>query len=60
MNGLNIIYDTTLTKSKDKIKLDIMPILEMNKEVKYKIIVILVTAEVKNIENYIKGRHKKC
>lgn len=59
MNGLNIIYDTTLTKSKDKIKLDIMPILEMNKEVKYKIIVILVTAEVKNIKNRIKDRHTK-
>ena len=59
MNGLNIIYDTTLTKNKDKIKLDIMPILEMNKEVKYKITVILVTAEVKNIKNRIKGRHNK-
>ena len=59
MNGLNIIYDTTLTKTKDKIKLDIMPILEMNKEVKYKITVILVTAEVKNIQNRIKGRHNK-
>ena len=31
----------------------------MNKEVKYKIIVILVTAEVKNIQNRIKGRHNK-
>lgn len=59
MNGLNIIYDTTLTKTKDKIKLDIMPILEMNKEVKYDITVILVTAEVKNIQNRIKGRHNK-
>jgi hypothetical protein len=59
MNGLNIIYDTTLTGSKDKIKLDIMPILEMNKEIKYKIIVILVTAEVKNIQNRIKARHNK-
>lgn len=59
MNGLNIIYDTTLTKTKDKIKLDIMPILEMNKEVQYKITVILVTAEVKNIKNRIKGRHNK-
>jgi hypothetical protein len=59
MNGLNIIYDTTLTKSKDKIKLDIMPILEMNKQIKYKITVILVKAEVKNIQNRIKGRHNK-
>ena len=59
MKGLNIIYDTTLTKSKDKIKLDIMPILEMNKEVKYKIITILVIADVKNIQNRIMSRHKK-
>jgi GTPase SAR1 family protein len=59
MNGLNIIYDTTLTKTKDKIKMDIMPILEMNKDVKYKIIVILVTANIENIQNRIKGRHTK-
>ena len=59
MNGFNIIYDTTLTKTKDKIKNDIMPILEMNKEVKYNIIVILVTADVKNIQNRIRGRHNK-
>jgi hypothetical protein len=36
-----------------------MPVLEMNNEVKYKITVILVTAEVKNIQNRIKGRHHK-
>ena len=59
MNGLNIIYDTTLTKTKDKIKLDIMPILEMNKDIKYKIVVILVTAKEANIQNRIKGRHTK-
>jgi GTPase SAR1 family protein len=59
MNGLNIIYDTTLTKTKDKIKMDIMPILEMNKSVKYKIVVILVTASATNIQNRIKGRHTK-
>ncbi len=59
MNGLNIIYDTTLQKAKDIIKLNIMPVLEMNREVKYKITVILVTAEVKNIQNRIRGRHNK-
>ena len=59
MNGLNIIYDTTLAKTKDKIKMDIMPILEMNKDVKYKIIVILVTASEANIQNRIKSRHTK-
>jgi GTPase SAR1 family protein len=59
MNGLNIIYDTTLQKTKDIIKLNIMPVLEMNREVKYKITVILVTAEVKNIQNRIRGRHNK-
>jgi broad-specificity NMP kinase len=59
MNELNIIYDTTLVSKKDKVKEDIMPILEMNKNVKYKIIVILVTAEARNIQNRIKGRHKK-
>lgn len=59
MNGLNIIYDTTLTKTKDKIKTDIMPILEMNHDVKYKIVVILVTANAVNIQNRIKSRHTK-
>jgi hypothetical protein len=59
MNGLNIIYDTTLRPSKNIIKEDIMSVLEMNDEVKYKIVVILVTAEVKNIQNRIKRRHNK-
>jgi GTPase SAR1 family protein len=59
MNGLNIIYDTTLNTKTNIISKNIMPILEMNKEVKYKIVVILVTAEVKNIQNRIKGRHNK-
>jgi len=57
MNELNIIYDTTLVSKKDKVKEDIMPILEMNNNVKYKIIVILVTAEARNIQNRIKERH---
>jgi adenylate kinase len=56
-NGLNIIYDTTLTAKKDKIEKDLMPFLEENKPIQYKIIVILVTAPVKNIQNRIKGRH---
>lgn len=57
MNELNIIYDTTLVIKRNKVETDIMPILEMNKNVKYKIIVILVTAEARNIQNRIKGRH---
>lgn len=59
MNGLNIIYDTTLTSTTNIIKRDIMPVLEINKEVKYKITVILVTANIENIQNRIKGRHNK-
>lgn len=59
MNGLNIIYDTTLNSTTNIIKRDIMPALEMNKEVKYKITIILVTASMRNIENRIKGRHNK-
>ena len=51
MNGLNILYDTTLAKTRDKIKADLMPILEMNKDIKYKIVVILVSAS----EDAIKG-----
>jgi GTPase SAR1 family protein len=58
-HGLNIIYDTTLRESKNIIKDDIMSILETNNEIKYKIIVILVTADIKNIKNRIKGRHNK-
>lgn len=59
MNGLNIIYDTTLRPNKNIIKDDIISVLEMNKEVKYKIIVILVTSNVSNIKNRIKERHNK-
>lgn len=59
-NGLNILYDTTLVKTRDKIKANIMPILETyNKEVKYKIVVILVTAEVDDIKKRLKERHEK-
>jgi hypothetical protein len=59
MNGFNILYDTTLTSTTNIIKRDIMPVLEINKEVKYKITVILVTANIENIQNRIKGRHNK-
>jgi hypothetical protein len=59
MNGLNIIYDTTLTKTKDKIKENIMPILELNRNIKYNIIVILITASIQNIQKRIEGRHNK-
>jgi broad-specificity NMP kinase len=59
-NGLNILYDTTLVKTRDKIKANIMPILETyNKEVKYRIVVILVTAEVDDIKKRLKERHEK-
>lgn len=59
-NGLNILYDTTLVKSKDKIKENIMPILETYKdEVKYKIVVILVTADIDDIKKRLKERHEK-
>ena len=57
MNGLNILYDTTLIQTKDKIKENIMPILELNKNIKYNIIVILVTAPVHNIKSRINKRH---
>lgn len=58
-HGLNILYDTTLTKTKDKIRTDIMPILEEFKDnTKYKIIVILVTASEKDIKKRLKVRHE--
>jgi len=56
-NGLNILYDTTLTRSKDKVKMDIMPILETNREVKYKVVVILVKAEEAVVKNRLAKRH---
>jgi predicted kinase len=61
-NGLNIIYDTTLKQNKDnknKIQLDIMPMLERAKEHKYTIKIILVTATEKEIQGRIKGRHSE-
>jgi hypothetical protein len=59
-NGLNILYDTTLASNKDKIKTDIMPILEKySKDVKYNIVVIHITAEIDDILIRIKQRHKK-
>jgi dephospho-CoA kinase len=58
-NGLNILYDTTLTGSSDKIKNDIMPVLELNKDVKYKIIVILVKAPGEIIKKRLDKRHRE-
>jgi len=56
MNQLNIIYDTTLNTSKDKISVDIMPIIEMS-PVKYTIKVILVTAPKEVIKKRLNERH---
>lgn len=56
-NGFNILYDTTLRESKNIIKDDIMTIVEQNKDIKYKIVVILVTAPASNVRQRIKGRH---
>jgi dephospho-CoA kinase len=58
-NGLNILYDTTLTAGNDKIKNDIMPILELNKDVKYKIVVILVKAPGEIIRKRLDKRHRE-
>jgi hypothetical protein len=56
-NELNIIYDTTFRPNKNIIDEDIMPILTMNTNVKYKITVILITANIPDIQSRIKGRH---
>jgi dephospho-CoA kinase len=56
-NGFNILYDTTLRELKNIIKDDIMTIVEKNKDIKYKIVVILVTAPASNVRQRIKGRH---
>ena len=54
-NGLNIIYDTTLSSSTDKIRKNIMPIIEMS-PVKYNIKVMLVTANEDIIKKRLKER----
>jgi len=57
-NELNILYDTTLRPKTNIIDRDIMPVLEKYaKDVKYKIIIILVTANKTNIEERIRKRH---
>lgn len=56
-NGLNILYDTTFRPGTNIVKRDIMPILETNKEVKYKIVVILVKADAAVVKNRIARRH---
>jgi len=57
MKGLNIIYDTTFNNT-NKISKDIMQVMEKS-EVKYNIIVILVTADVNTIKNRIRKRHNE-
>jgi dephospho-CoA kinase len=58
-NDLNILYDTTLQSKTDIITRDIMPALEKNKNTKYKIVVILVSAPAENVMTRIRGRHEK-
>ena len=58
LNGLNILYDTTLVTNKNKIATEIMPIIELS-PIKYKMMVILVTAPVEVIKNRIRERHRK-
>jgi hypothetical protein len=57
--GMNIIYDTTFTSKKDKLSKDIMPILEMNKTVKYQVVVLLITAPETNVKKRLSKRHKE-
>ena len=57
-NGLNIIYDTTLTSRKDKISQNIMPVIETS-PLKYKITVILVEATEDTIKKRLKERQSK-
>jgi len=57
-NGLNILYDTTLARNKDKIITEIMPVIEMS-PIKYKIKVILVVAPEDIIKNRLKTRKNK-
>lgn len=57
-NGLNIIYDTTLTSRNDKIKQNIMPVIEMS-PLKYNITVILVEANEDTIKKRLKERQSK-
>ena len=57
-NGLNIIYDTTFTSKKDKLKKDIMPVIETS-PLKYKITIILVEADEDTIKKRLKERQEK-
>ena len=54
-NGLNIIYDTTL-KERDIIKEDIIPLIRAHNK-KYKILVLLITADSEAIKDRLRGRH---
>ena len=58
-NNYNIIYDTTLHSKKDKIKEDIIPLLEKYANTTYNIITILVEAPVEDIKQRIKKRHNE-
>jgi dephospho-CoA kinase len=58
-NNYDIIYDTTLSSKKDKIKEDIMPLLEKYSDVSYNIITILVEAPIEDIKQRVKKRHNE-
>ncbi len=56
-SGYDIIYDTTLSNTKDKI-LEILKTVEENAPTKYKILVVHVTAPQPDIEARMRGRQE--
>jgi len=54
-NGWNILYDTTVSKTGNKIKKEVMDLLDKNR--KYTLIVIHITADEEQIKEQLSKRH---
>jgi hypothetical protein len=58
-HGFNIIYDTTFSSTKNVMGVDILPLLEKQKDVTYQILILHITSTEEQIRKQLKHRHRQ-
>ena len=58
-HGFNIIYDTTFSSTKNVMGVDILPLLEKQKDITYQVLVLHITSTEEQIRKQLKYRHRQ-
>ena len=58
-HGFNIIYDTTFSSTKNVMGVDILPLLEKQKDITYQVLVLHITSTEEQIRKQLKHRHRQ-